>query len=140
MAARILVMDDDESIVELYHLLLEEEAGYEVASSLVAIEEVTAIAELQPDLIVLDAHLGARNQGLHLFEQLKQYHPTRRIPVLLCSAAQDIVRPFEETIRERGDALLYKPFDIDELLQLVERLVSATGTASRKSQADAAAT
>lgn len=133
MAARILVMEDDESLVELYHLLLEEEAGYEVTSSLVAIEEVTAIAEMRPDLILLDAHLGARNKGLHLLERLKQHPTTQEIPVLLCSAAPDTVRPHQETLRERGDAVLSKPFEVEELLQIVERLLHAKGTAGRKS-------
>ncbi len=123
MASRILVMDDDDSILELYRLLLEGEAGYEVTLSLIAIEEVSSIAEMQPDLIILDAKLGSHNEGLLLLQKLKMYRPTQTIPILLCSAAEDLLRQHEETICARGVAILHKPFDIDELLHLVQQLL-----------------
>jgi|SRR5690348_12819229 len=123
MASRILVIDDDESILELYRLILADEAGYEVTLCLIAFEEVADIEKMQPDLIILDAKLGAHQEGLLLLQKLKRYRPTEAIPVLLCSAADDLLRQNEATRRERGVALLSKPFDIDDLLRVVTQLV-----------------
>lgn len=120
MASRILVINDDESILELYRLILEGEAGYTVTISLIAFEDVTDIAEMQPDLIILDAKLGAHREGLLLLQKLKMYRPTEAIPVLLCTAADDLIRQNEATLRERGIPILSKPFDIDDLLQYVK--------------------
>src|ERR1700694_5284740 len=119
MASRILVMNDDDSILELYRLLLEGEAGYQVTLSLIAIEEVSTIEQMQPDLIILDAKLGSAHDGILLLQKLKMYRPTQTIPILLCTAAEDFIRQHEETIRARGVAILHKPFDIDEPLHLV---------------------
>ena len=53
MAASILVINDDQSILELFHLILENE-GYEVSSSLVVYEDVKDVEQLNPALIILD--------------------------------------------------------------------------------------
>lgn len=129
MASRILVINDDESILELYRLILEEEASYTVTLSLITFERVTDIEEMQPDLIILDAKLGAYQEGLHLVQKLKRYPPTEAIPVLLCTAADDLIRQNGATLRERGIPILSKPFDIDDLLQQVQELL---GAAARK--------
>ena len=92
MASRILVIDDDQSLLDLYRLLLEEE-GHEVCLSLIAFEEVSDIEQVQPDLIILDAKLGSEHKGLFLLQKLKMYRPTQAIPVLLCTAGMDVTRP-----------------------------------------------
>jgi len=51
MAARILVVNDTQEILELFRLLLEEE-GYEVILSGFPIQQITDLGRLNPDLIL----------------------------------------------------------------------------------------
>ena len=124
MTARMLVINDDQAILDLYRLLLEGE-GYDVHLSMIAIEDVRQIEELAPDGIILDLKLGFGRNGLTLLQQLKMYRPTADIPVILCTAAIKMVREQEDILKRRGIPVVYKPFDIDELLDTVQRALSA---------------
>jgi DNA-binding NtrC family response regulator len=124
MAASILVINDDQSILELFHLILESE-GYEVSSSLVVYEDVKDVEQLNPALIILDVRIGYHAEGLLLLQKLKMYPPTKNIPVILCTAALSEMREQEETLRQKKIPVLYKPFDMDELLKLVHQILPA---------------
>lgn len=124
MAARVLVINDDQAILDLYGLLLESE-GYEVHLSRIAIENVHQIAKIAPDCIILDLKLGFGRNGLTLLQQLKMYRPTADIPVMLCTAAVKMVRDQEDILEKKGIPVVYKPFDVDELLDNVRRLVES---------------
>lgn len=119
MSRRILVIDDDEALLELFQLILETE-GYAVSLSNGNDEEVQHIEALDPSLIILDARLGQDDDGFVLVEQLKLYPPTKHIPLILCSAAVEKIREHEDTLRQRDISVLYKPFELDDLLQVIE--------------------
>ncbi|MBV8694366.1 MAG: response regulator [Chloroflexi bacterium] len=123
MPSRILVINDDETILELFRLVLHEEAGYDVHLSSFPFEEVSEVEQLRPDLIILDFKMGQYNAGWGLLQKLKMYPPTTDIPLILCTAALLEVREQEETLREKGIPVIYKPFGIDDLLQVVHRLL-----------------
>ena len=124
MASSILVINDDQSILELFHLILESE-GYEVSSSLVVYEDVKDVEQLNPALIILDVRIGYHAEGLLLLQKLKMYPPTKDIPVIICTAALSEMREQEETLRQKKIPVLYKPFDMDELLKLVHQFLPA---------------
>jgi DNA-binding response OmpR family regulator len=124
MSSRILVVNDDESLLELYSLLLEEE-GFEVHTSFSAFEKVTEVEHMRPDLIILDAKLGFHNEGLLFLQKLRLYPGTSRIPVFICTAATLDMREQEEILQQKNIPILYKPFDLDELLDLVRQMLVA---------------
>jgi CheY-like chemotaxis protein len=124
MTARVLVINDDQAILDLYRLLLEGE-GYETHLSMIAMEDVRQIEDLAPDCIILDLKLGFGRNGLTLLQQLKMYRPTADIPVILCTAAVKLVREQEGLLRQKGVPVIYKPFDIDEFLEVVQRSLRA---------------
>lgn len=123
MQAHILVINDDQAILDLYRLLLEGE-GYEVQLSKIAIENVHQIEEMAPDCIILDLKLGFGRNGLMLLQQLRMYRPTADIPVILCTAAVRLVREQEDILKQKGIPVVYKPFDVDELLETVSRSIT----------------
>lgn len=123
MDSRILVVNDDESLLELYRMLLEEE-GFEVHTSFSAYEQVTEVEQMHPDLIILDAKLGFHNEGLLFLQKLRLYPGTSRIPVFICTAATLDMREQEEILRQKNIPILYKPFDLEELLSLVHRMLA----------------
>lgn len=122
MSPRILVINDDQSILDLFSLLLEAE-GYEVITSKVTYEDVKDIEGLRPALIILDFKIGNHSLGWTMLQKLKLYRPTKDIPLILCTAALNEVREQEETLRQKGIPLIYKPFEIDELLQVVQQFL-----------------
>jgi CheY-like chemotaxis protein len=122
MSSHIFVIDDDQDILELYQTLLESE-GYTVTISTIAYEQVRDVETLHPDLIILDMKVGEQYQGLLLLQKLRMYPPTRAIPVIMCSAAVTLMREQEETLQAKGIPIIYKPFDIDELLQVIRQLL-----------------
>ncbi len=122
MVSRILIMNDDQNILELFKLILEPE-GYEVHLAFLPFEHVTEVEQISPSLIILDFKFGGHAKGLLMLQQLRMYAPTMRIPILICTAALSEMRDQEETFRHKGIPILYKPFDIDELLEIVHKLL-----------------
>ena len=122
MVARILVMNDDQNILELFQLILEPE-GYEVHLAFLPFEHVSEVERISPSLIILDLKFGGHARGMLMLQQLRMYAPTMRIPIIICTAALSDMREQEETLRHKGIPIVYKPFDIDELLQAVRQLL-----------------
>lgn len=125
MAARILVVNDTQEILELFRMILEEEGGYEVILSGFPIQEIKDIEQIKPDLIILDLVFGSEKTGMQMLQMLKMKRSTALIPVIICTAALDLVREQEGYLNSHGVHLIYKPFDIDHLLINVKRLLES---------------
>ena len=110
MPAHIVAVNDDQAILDLYRRALEGE-GYTVSTHIMAFENVHEIAELKPDLIILDFATGKQVVGTLLLEQLKMYRPTKDIPVFLCTAALKEMREQEDVLLKKGIPILYKKLD-----------------------------
>ena len=125
MKSHILIIDDDQSILEMMRLVLEEEGNYRVTTAESTFEEVADIERLQPDLILLDFLLQGRNTGWNFLQKLKLHRPTKDIPIVLCTAALADVKEQEPILIQKGIPILYKPFDVDELLHIVDQILSS---------------
>ncbi len=110
---KILVADDDEGILDVMGIMLES-AGYSV-TTIIRGEEVLAIKEDLPDLILLDIWMEGID-GREICKYLKTQSSTKHIPVILISANSDT----EEIATQAGaDDFICKPFDRKALLQKV---------------------
>ena len=125
MAARILVVNDTQEILELFRMLLEEEEGYDVVLSGFPIQQVKEIEHIKPDLIILDLVLGDEKTGMQMLQMLKMQRSTATIPVLVCTAALQIVREQEGYLVSQGVHVVYKPFEIDDLMANVKQLLES---------------
>jgi CheY-like chemotaxis protein len=115
MSKKILVVDDDESIVEVIQLLLESE-GYQVESSLSG-DCIPDFPGGFPDLILLDVLLSGKD-GREICKRLKSDPKTKHIPVIMLSAHVDANR----LMRDSGaDDFIEKPFDIDDFIAVVAK-------------------
>ncbi|MGA7730371.1 MAG: response regulator [Chloroflexia bacterium] len=115
---RILVIDDDTSILTSLELLLED-AGYDVQTSTKNGELIDAeIRARPPDLIILDILLSGHD-GRTICKHLKGQEETRHIPIILISAHPNAGAMSTEA---GADGFLAKPFDIEILLEQVEIL------------------
>jgi len=122
MAKRVLVVDDDRVIQQLLQVNLELEGYDVVATASDGREALDKIAELKPDLVILDVMMP-KMDGLEVCRHLKADQATAGIPVILLSArAQDL--DIREGLDIGANAYLTKPFDPVELLEVVGRLLS----------------
>lgn len=116
---RILVVDDDISVVHLMRETLQME-GYEV---LTAMDGLTAreIAWAQtPDLIISDISMPGMD-GLAAIESIYERPSMKRTPIIFVSGK------VHERMERKGEmrmAVLPKPFRIDELSDLTRRFLT----------------
>lgn len=110
---RILVVEDENAIREMLSFSLSR-AGYDVRPARDGREARAAIADAQPDLVLMDWMLPDVS-GLELTRQLKRDPQTREIPVIMLTAR------VEEDDRVAGleggaDDYIVKPFSQRELV------------------------
>lgn len=122
MITRILVIEDEPDILELYRLLLESE-GYEVHTSEHAYNGVTEVENLQPHLIILDLMIGLKQEGWRFLELLQQHPSTAPIPLILCTAAEHELKGKIDELTTTSIDIVFKPFDVEDLLQVVRKLL-----------------
>ncbi|MCX2574396.1 response regulator transcription factor [Pedobacter sandarakinus] len=115
---RILVVDDDPDILEVFQLALEAEK-YDVYPLLSPRYIFKTIKEFQPDLIILDIMLNGMD-GRAVFKELRLNSDTEKIPVIMASARYD--EKYLASQQYIPDQYLEKPFDIQELLHKVNAL------------------
>jgi len=122
MDAHILVIEDDESILNLFRVFLEKD-GFVVSTARNACQNVRDIEAIAPDLIILDIMFGLHHDGFRLLQKLRMYPPTEPIPIIICTAAVSAIREQEDILQQKGIPLLYKPFRLRELHQAIETLL-----------------
>ena len=115
MPARILVINDNQEILELFDDLLREE-GYEPVLYSEAFSDLDEIEKIKPDLIILDYIFGGERAGWQMLQKLKMRRSTASIPIVICTAAVQAVREIEGFLEMKGITLVAKPFDIEDLL------------------------
>ena len=117
----VLVVNDTPEILDLFRENLEDE-GYRVSLSSYAFRDLDDVKRDRPDLIVLDFIIGDENHGWQLLQKLKMDRETASIPIIVCTAAINLVRELEGHLREKGLGVVLKPFDIDDqLLEVNQR-------------------
>lgn len=125
MAARILVVNDTQEILELFQMILAEEMGYDVVLAGFPIQNIDDVERIRPDLIILDLVFEDEKAGMQMLQMLKMKRSTAAIPVLICTAAVNAVREQEGYLVSQGVHVLYKPFDIEHLMTHVKQLLES---------------
>src|SRR3990167_9025609 len=116
---KILVIDDEASILELIKLKLERE-GFEVYTALDGISGFEAVNAVLPDLIILDI-LMPRMDGFQFYKKLKENGNTKHIPVLIMTGRGGMKDSFETL---GVDGFLVKPFEPDELVSHIKKILA----------------
>ena len=114
----ILVIDDELSIVEMLNTFLEGE-GLQVMTAYNGQEGLEQLANARPDVVVSDVMMPLLD-GWELCRRMQADPRYRSIPVVLMSA----VRTAPSLAGCRYAALIRKPFELDEMLQTITRLLN----------------
>lgn len=119
MARKILLADDSVTAQNMGRKILAD-AGYEVVTVNNGSAALKKIADVKPDLIVLDVYMPGYS-GLEVCQRVKEVGDTSRIPILLTVGKLEPFKP-EEAKRVRADAYIVKPFEASELLSALSKL------------------
>ena len=127
MSKKVLVVDDEQSIVTLLKYNLEQ-AGYEVITALEGEEGKQKALDEKPDLIVLDLMLP-KMDGIEVCKQLRQEHV--QIPIIMLTAKDD---EFDKVLGlELGaDDYMTKPFSPREVVARAKAILRRTKQAEMK--------
>lgn len=116
---KILVMDDDDGILEAFRAILES-ADYNVITESDPGKLLKQIGQNKPDLLILDVLLSG-GDGRVICKSLKTDEKTKKLPIIIVSAHPSA----DKSIKEAGaDDFLEKPFEMDVLLNKVEKLIT----------------
>jgi two-component system response regulator MprA len=117
MAARVLVVDDDEKITSFLRRALAYE-GYRVDVATGGVAALTQALQAPPDLVVLDVMMP----GLDGLEVCRRLRAGGDVPVLLLTARDEVIDRVQG-LDAGADDYLAKPFALDELLARLRALL-----------------
>ncbi|MEN6302616.1 MAG: response regulator [Armatimonadia bacterium] len=123
MMAKILFVDDERDLVQCAKVFFEA-SGYEFVGAYDGMQAIEKVKEERPDLVCLDVSMP-RLTGWDVLRTLQDDPETADIPVIMLTARtqdQDKARGWE-----LGCTFYHtKPFDFDELLVLIQRILAAS--------------
>lgn len=122
MAKRVLVLDDQPYLRDVQALLLQD-AGYDAAALGDCAEALERLAELQPDLIVLDMSMPGMD-GQQFLYHLRRDPDWAETPVIITTGrlAEEFAMLEAETVD-----VLAKPFSDATLIERVRRRIGEPG-------------
>ncbi|WP_282791360.1 response regulator [Streptomyces sp. CC224B] len=121
MSGRVLVVDDNKVIRQLIRVNLELE-GFEVVTAADGAECLDVVHQVRPDVVTLDVVMP-RLDGLRAAARLRTDPRTRHLPLVVVSACTQY--EVEAGLEVGVDAFLAKPFEPNELVEVVRQLVEA---------------
>ena len=116
---KILLADDSLTAQNMGKKILSE-AGHEVVTVSNGAAAAKKIAELKPELVLLDVFMPGYS-GLELCEKLRNAAATAKLPVLLTVGKLEPHSP-QDVARVKADGLIIKPFEASDLTAAVDRL------------------
>jgi DNA-binding response OmpR family regulator len=116
MRPHVLIIEDEAGLLEILELNFRS-AGYQVSTATDGVTAWQRYEHERPDLLVLDLNLP-KISGFRLLELVRSESD---LPVLILTA-YDFAEA-EEVARHRPDAFVKKPFDVQELVHIADRLV-----------------
>ncbi len=131
--SRVLMVDDDATLIEFYDLVLKEE-GFKVKCISQPLEILENIDSFQPDVITLNYSMPGCN-GLEVAELLKGDPRYMNIPIVFITSSIEAIDK-QGVINIYGDGFLEKPVDIDILCNTLNK-VAAKSRALKEEKANA---
>jgi CheY-like chemotaxis protein len=115
---RVLVVDDEPSVLSTYRLILEQ-SGYDAVAAATSVEALNAIREHDFDLILSDFSLEQQHTGFEVIEAARKKNKDVPCCILTGYATLETADQAEAI----GVGILYKPIDIQEFLQVTRQLL-----------------
>ena len=127
----VLVVEDEAALATMLRYNLEKQ-GFRVEEAVDGQEALTRIAEMVPDIVLLDWMLPVMS-GIEVCRQIRRRPATRDLPVIMVTARtedQDAVRG----LNTGADDYITKPFNMEALLARMRALLRRAGAVPVRGQ------
>jgi DNA-binding NtrC family response regulator len=114
----ILVVDDEPNVLITYRLILQQR-GYEVSAAVSSEEARQVLGEETIDLLLCDLSLEKQENGFDVIDFARQRDADMPAVLLTGYATPEA----NDRAQELGIPVLFKPIDINELLQTISALL-----------------
>jgi DNA-binding NtrC family response regulator len=115
---RVLVVDDEVSVLTTYRLILERQ-GYQVAACKTSREAIEAIKRQDFDLVLCDYSLEERHTGIEVIAAARRRNATVPAALLTGYATKETA----DEAAGQNIGILYKPIEIEEFLATTANLL-----------------
>ncbi|OGS20720.1 MAG: hypothetical protein A2252_02060 [Elusimicrobia bacterium RIFOXYA2_FULL_39_19] len=125
MSAKILIIDDEKGIRDLFTYLLQPH-GYNVSLACNGLEGLEKYKQDKFDVILLDVHMP-KMRGPEVLKIIKEINPKQKVIIFTSGSDPDFI--FENKSQELGvHKCLNKPFCIDEVLSTIKDVLHSNDT------------
>jgi DNA-binding NtrC family response regulator len=121
MKTNILVVDDLKGSRLTLGGILEDE-GHNVVLAENGYQAIEAAKQIPFDLIFMDIKMPGIN-GVQTFREVKKVNPQAAVIMMTAYSVEDLVR---EALEEGAYAVVYKPFDIEHVVSIIEAALHKT--------------
>ncbi len=115
----ILIVEDDASVGASLVQAIVEETPYLAFLVIDPLEALQVMRDLKPDMMLLDYQLPHMN-GFELYDRMQEQKVLSDIPILFISANLP-----QKEIERRHLIGMRKPFELDDLLSTIEKVLSS---------------
>ena len=127
--SRIVIVEDDFDLSRVIKDMLED-LGHEVVSYVQPSPDIPEHLKMYgADLLVVDARLNTSISGWEIIRAVRADPETEDLPIIVCSGAVDQIEDHRAELEAFGVPALVKPFDLDDLETLVNRMLKRESVA-----------
>ena len=121
---KILVVDDDPSIITFMTALLEDN-GYEVVTAVDGAQGMSQLEAEKPDLVLLDITMPEKS-GVRFYREVRENEQTKDTPVIMVTGVMQEFKNFISSRRQvpPPDGYLTKPVDQALLLKTITEVLA----------------
>jgi len=112
---RILIVDDNIGLDKTMSFVLQRK-GYDVTCAANGMEALEKSRNTQFDMIFMDIQMPVMN-GVETLKRIREIQPNAAVVMMTAYAVEDLVK---EALEAGAYAILYKPVDVDELIEMIE--------------------
>jgi DNA-binding response OmpR family regulator len=121
--ARVLVLNDDQTMLDLYEDALKE-LGHEPVAKHIVESGPQTVEEVAADALLVDLQRpDEEHYGLRIIEEIRAETRLRAFPIVLCTGAVEELRSVLPVLESLGVPVLRKPFEITELRSTLEAVM-----------------
>jgi DNA-binding NtrC family response regulator len=124
---RVLVVDDEASVLLTYRLILEQE-GYDVVACGTSREAIFAIQNQPFDVVLCDYSLEEQHTGFEVISAARKRDPKMPAALLTGYATKDTA----DEASSQGIEIMFKPIEIDEFLATTSSMVRRKNESDQK--------
>ncbi len=120
---RVLVVDDDEAIVEMFSELLQRDGRFDIRTASSGYQAGIITEQFRPDILLLDFKLPDIN-GTNVCRTIRSNPKFGHVKIIIISGVAD-PDEVQELMAAGADEFIRKPFDINDVISRVAELVNA---------------